>query len=549
MRHLAPLLCSALLALSLPHCSGSGNGTVPDAGPTDPGLEATDLSDSADFSDSVGDTGPEIPWLQKEWSVPDRDWPDCDTENATQRTLAEKADYYQWIVPRLHRLEGTADDGRHIVHALFHHTCLDGPVPTTIVPDGDLPKVKSFHSYGNPGLWTTLYTASQAFRYAVAAREGDDTEKADALKEVKVTLEAVHKLLRITGKEGLYARGYHSPLPQFNHPAPGGDTHHVEDGEFAGYTWGGDVSQDEYSGHMYALGVVARLVDDPGVQETCRDIAQQVGNHFKDHHLWIHDVDGEPTKYGKMSAYSFMHFPGYNAWQVLTWMKMAAVISGDPDLMTYFHDCLLQESGEVACIDQEFEVPMPYTEHLDTLDVMQGCATNHDSVSMAFLAAGNAIWYEEDPARRSLYQSTMHDKLMVGDTQGRNVTEHMNPFQNMTYAAFMDYDDPKATPPEPLIRDALCTLKEFPEDKRFSLKDTMHYPHFCDSNRHGSLAEEPIPWREHPVYIFLFWRSPYERQLEDETIRCGSDPGMEPPADYLLPYWMGRYWGWISEAM
>lgn len=532
-----------LCILALPaafhiQCGNPGVSSENDVGP------ATDIQSP----DPGADASP-IPWWQQEWRMPDRKWPDCTPQHGTQQSLSEKAAYYQWLVPRLHRLEGQAADGRPIVHALFHHTCLDGPVPTAEVPDSDLPAVIRFGSYGNTGLWTALYVASQAFRYAVAKQVGDDPVRDDALNEVKITLEAIYRLLRITGKEGLFARGYWSPLPQFSPPEPGGDTHFVDDGEFAGYTWIGDVSQDEYSGHMYALGVVARLVDDPWVQETCRDIAQQVGNHLMDHHLWITDVDGEPTKYGKMSAWSFMHFPGYNAWQVLTWIKMAAVISGDPVLDDYFHDCLLQEQGEQSCIDQEFEVPTPYTEHLDTLDVMQGCATNHDSVSMAFLAADNLIGYEDDADRRKSYQRTLHDKLVVGDVQGRNITEHGNAFLNMIYASRMDYDDPTATQPEPLIRDALCTLKEFPEDKRYSLKDTMHYPHFCDSERHGSLAESPIPWREHPVYIFLFWRSPYERQHEDETIRCGDDPGMEPPADYLLPYWMGRYYGWISQAM
>lgn len=488
------------------------------------------------------------PFWHEPWTIPQRDWPVCDTSYGTARLLADKAAYYQWLVPRLHRLEGQSADGRRIVHALHHHTCLDGEHPTSIVPHEQLPQVARFESYGNAGLWTSLYVASQAFRYAVAESESDRAEQEAALEELTVVLESIYSLLRITGKPGLYARGYWSPLPEFDPPEPGEDTHFVETGEFAGYTWAGDVSQDEYAGHMYALGVVARLVDDPHVQEICRDIASQVGHHLKENHLWIIDVDGEVTKYGRMNAFSFTHFTGYNAFVSLTWMKLAGQISGEQELVDYYDNCLLQKQGHNPCIDHQVEPVAPYTDYLDRMTIQRGCSTNHDAVSQAFLAAANLIWFEESPELRKLYQRALHDMLMVGDTEGRDVVLHKNPFFNMIYAAMMDYGDPEVTPPEPLIHDALCELMEFSEDQRLRTTSTMHHREVCTSDRHGSLAGAPIPWRQQPEYLFKWWRNPYERQEVDAGLRCGDLPSLETPADYLLPYYMGRYFGWIDES-
>lgn len=512
-------------------------------------MESQELEDEIierDENDKESLEGDEstLPFWKQEWTLPERTWPTGETEFATERTLKAKAEYYQWIVPRLHRIEGDTDDGRHIVHALFHHTYLDRPAPTSIVPDDELPNIVRFESYGNAGLWTSHYVASQAFRYAVAMREGDAQVMADALSEVRISLKAIYDLMRITGVDGLYARGYYSPLPLFTHPTAEGDTHFVEDGEFKGYTWHGDVSQDEYSGHMFALGIVAKLVDDVEVQTICRDIATKVGHHLMDNDLWITDVDGEPTSFGKMNALSGTHYPGYNAWQSLTWMKIAAIVSGDSALEDFYKNCLLQQNGENECIEHRLESPKNYTEYFSSFNIFAGCETNYDSVSMAFLAAANLIWFEEDDILRALYQKTLHDKLVIGDPTGRNITTQANPLYNMIYAAMMDYTDETATEPEALIDDALKTLKEFPAHQVFKSADTTTYPEYCTSSRHGSLTETPYPFREGKVDIFVWWDPPYVR----ETMTA--DPNrIEPPADFLLPYWMGRYFGWITPEM
>ncbi len=57
------------------------------------------------------------------------------------------------------------------------------------------------HDNDNDGLWTSMYVASQCFRYAVTR---DPKVKADAWKH----FEALEKLNHITGVKGLMARSF-----------------------------------------------------------------------------------------------------------------------------------------------------------------------------------------------------------------------------------------------------------------------------------------------------------------------------------------------------
>lgn len=508
-----------------------------------------DVEEDAGTEDATEDadatTEPETPFYLTEWPIPDHEWSRCEgTEHATPGTLAERAAYYQWTVPLFHRGYATLDDGREIVHALFHMTRLDGPVPAEIT-DGPVPQVVRFESWANAGLWTSHYVASQGFRYAVAEREGDAEELADALHELTVVLQAEYDLMRITGVPGLFARSYHSPTPVTDDAAPdGGDEHYIAEGEFAGYTWTGDVSQDEYSGHMYALGVVAKLVHEPTIQAMVQDIASQVGRHLVENDLHLIDVDGEVTQHGRMNAISFTHFPGYNAYLSLNWVQMTAQITGDPEIEDYYENCLLQQGGEVRCIDHPAETPRPYTEYLDTLNVLQGCDTNFNSLSMAVLAAGNIVWFEGDEALRATYQRILMEKIAGGDPAGRQPFAMANPLYNLIFAAFGDFSHPDAPDIDALVHDAVCTLREFEPTGGRRGMDTTYEPEVCVSEQHGSLADRPFAWREREADIFKFWFGPYERR------QTSPDPTfVTPPADFLLPYWMGRYFGFIAADL
>jgi len=470
-----------------------------DAASGDGDMDADDLSeidteatvDGDEDNDNQTENDADAAWdYRSEWIPPQEDWSDCpEKDYLSGLTLKEKAAYYDWIVPKLHQVP--ADEPEHAEYSRVFKIECDGPIPSSIVPDEQLPFCKHSLSENN-GLWTSLYVASQAFRYAAT---GDE----EALEQLRRTLNGTYQMLKITGKPGLFTRDFRDPrLPQqyciedeepwasaatdnehyaryippaedmvgnqfikidedgcfmtwdpaLNDGAGGWakDTEHCTDTRFAGFCWQMNVSKDEYSGHMFAAGIVAKLIDDPQIHDMAVDILGQVGHHLVDNNFWINDYDGRNTRYGSAHAMALDEMPGSNAIMALAWIKEAAVATGDPELIAVYNDCLLQLSGELECIDQPFETPRDYREYLNNMGLALGCNSNYDTISIAELNYFNLIWFEEDADLRTAYRDAFRGETQGPDNDGRDLWAESDPFRNMMLVSMMGsegYDQKK----------------------------------------------------------------------------------------------------------
>ena len=524
----------------------------------------------------------------KPWTGPSEDWSTCPQQDDLHGVrLKDKAAYYDWIVPKLHQVPATVP-GHEAYSRVFAIHC-DGTVPDSIVPEDQLPGC-TFDLSENNGLWTSLYVASQAFRYAA-------TGDAEALAQLRRTLNGTYQMMLITGKDGLFARDFRDPtLPQqfciedeepyasapddngryvrylppdeqmvgnnfvridadgcflsWHDSANGGTgrwvkhAEHCTDPRFAGFCWQNNVSKDEYAGHMFAAAIVAKLVDEPDVRAIALDILGKVGHFLVDHDFWINDFDGRDTRYGSAHAMSLDEMPGSNAIMALAWIKEAAAATGDPELKAVYSDCLLQRSGEHACIDRPLESPRDYREYLPTMGLAMGCDSNYDTISIAELNYFGLIWYEKEPGLRATYRNAFRAATLGPDSAGRNLWAEANPFRNMILTSMMESNDYDAGEVLSLIDSAVCSLKRFHTDNIRRAKDSSGHAPWCDSPRHGSLAEQPVPVDERCSSIFEWWGDPNERETCDEDLTTA-----QPPAGFLLPYWMGRYFGYIDAEL
>ncbi|MGC9044599.1 MAG: hypothetical protein ACP5KG_12180, partial [Myxococcota bacterium] len=75
--------------------------------------------------------------------------------------------------------------------------------------------------------------------------------------------------------------------------------------------------------------------------------------------------------------------------------------------------------------------------------------------------------------------------------------------------------------------------------------DTLNrYSAVCYDRGDEPLTDIIIPINEYGIDNFLWIRNPYKLKIEPENRLL-----VESPEDYLLAYWMGRYYGFISEDM
>lgn len=499
------------------------------------------------------------PWR---WGAPE--WSTCPDEPlGTPESLVAKAAYYDEIAERLH----IHPDLGFILSVRLP---ADGSVDEATATWAD---VAQWHSGENDGLWSGLYLASQAFRYAVTGSE-------EALAIIRLLLKGEVDRMAITGVPGVFTRQLIPPgIPGLECPTDDdsyttdlekddnrwvrvGDegcvhvvdrdtlewtvTDHCGLDDFAGYCWLDNVSQDEYAGHMLALTALVTLVDVPDVRDTAADLIEQVGEHLVVNELTFVDWDGRVTEHGKLYPTSFAGTPGFLASEALGFVKMAAEVSGRADLADFYETCLLQTTSVGRCMAWPLEVGAPYAE--EYLPIMalyvgdEGCKSNFNNFSMVMTYLFDLLWFEHEPDLHRHIQGVLDTGVMRADSP-RALIGQGNAWYNFMWAALKQLGPDSDGPAHDAVHDALCSLRQFAASQHQTAKDPgADYPHYCDGRLGGSQTEHPIPVAERCVSTFLWWSSPYNRSA------CVEDPNsIRQPGDYLLAYWMGRYFGFIPD--
>lgn len=495
----------------------------------------------------------------------------ADEPLATAETLREKATTFEDRARRLHLNPSL----RWITPVTLACDGTDCTRPAVAAADATWRDVETFHSGENDGLWSALYLAAEAFRWAV-------TGEAEALEVIKVLLAGEVDRMRITGVPGNFTRQYIPPGvagvacpddPQQYVPsadkknnrwvrvdaagcvetvdgATGGwvtSAHCGLDG-YAGWCWLDNVSKDEYSGHVFALGALAKLVDDEEVQATVRDLLGQVGRHLVDNRLGIVDWDGRVTEHGRFWAYALDDWPSFNAAMALSFFKQAGVATGDALLLEWYAECLLQRGGERDCLQRPPESPRDYLEYLPESSLYVGdhsCKSNWNNFSMHALSLHNLIWYEHDPATRAVLQRHLEEDFFAPAGKSWPLADQHNAFFDFIFASQKALGPGSTGPALDAVRDGVCMLRQFPAAKHH--RAVTCPPERCVLAGCTDRFDDPIldyarPIAERCTRTFVWWGSPYDPDDCAEDLRT-----IEPPTDYLLAYWMGRYYGFIGE--
>ena len=561
---------------------GKDDSPLPDVVP-----DVSDVPNLLDIPNdlAVGDQGVDAPTTFPGWDLASR-WkpasaPACTKpHNPTAKTLKQKAEYYDWIGGKVHLVPASVRP-----FSLVHDVTLEAAVPTGIVPDDQIPNVALYQYGENHGLWSSLFVASQAFRYAV-------TKDPVALDTLKRSFTGLYHAMQITGVQGLFAREYRDnsipgdacppdgeeyakPIDRVGNrwvkldaqacswywdPAAGGgsgamvkdDPAHCVDLAYANMCWQRNCSKDESSGHNFAAAIIFSIVDDAELKAMAAEVLGSLATHLVNNAYHLIDFDGMPTRYGSYYALSLDEFPGFNALHALAATRSGLTATQDPKLREAMFNCLLQMNGELQCINQptEFEAPADYRTYIaENLGLTLGCQlNNYDNVNMVLLNYVILMFAEGDPALRANYRAAFLKNTRGPDATGQDLWAEQNPHWNFLLAAMLEAGDTGTfgklideTRAASLIDDGLCTLKAYPETNILVARDTTDHPETCTSDRHGSLTDQPIPIEERCASLFPWWGSPYSRG------GCGADPTQAMiPSGYLLPYWAGRFFGFVG---
>lgn len=342
---------------------------------------------------------------------------------------------------------------------------------------------------GDSALWTGHYLAAESFRYSV-------TSDSSALANVRAALAGLKSLVDVTGTD-LLARC----LVPMSSPFAAGITSeesangiHTSGENF----WIGNTSRDQYSGAFFGLSVAYDFVNQPDVRADVQSLATRMLNFLLAHAWTVVMPDGTIST-------TFVIRPD----QQLTLLQIGKQVN--PSAFANVYNSASKGAALAA---------LPVA--VDAQDVRDSYFKfNLDAINFF-----NLIRLENDSSLRAQY--------LAAYAIYRNATkDHMNPHFNMIDRAV---NGPDAT------RDAqtVTYLDQFLHRPSRDVYVDLEGEFSSCVSADQSCNPIPIPLRV--TTDFLWQRSPFQ------LVGGGQGTIEEAGVDYILPYWMARYYGVIHES-
>jgi hypothetical protein len=381
----------------------------------------------------------------------------------------------------------------------------DGYVTVCFLEEpGDLSTARHEAS-DNDGLWTALYVAAECYRYAV-------TGSPDARDNAATSMNALLRLEEITPIPGFPARAVMRPGEE-RVVQSRGEWHETLDGASL---WKGDTSSDEIDGHVFAFAIYHDLVANATEQRRIAATLHRIASHIVENGFYLTDLDGKPTRWGVWAPErlngDWKAQQGLNSLEILSLLKTAAVLTGD---------VRFDDAYRTLVRDHHYA--------LNILDVkLTGDGwVNHSDDELAFLSYYPLLTYETEPHLRAIYERSLERSWQVERAE-------RCPLWNFIYGALT------GRPCD--VEGAKQTLEELPNDLR---SWRMRNSHRADVR---ALAP-PGGWnQELDPSVLPYFERPIHKWNGNPFRLDGGDAGSaeEDGTVFLLPYWMGRYYGFIE---
>lgn len=358
--------------------------------------------------------------------------------------------------------------------------------PIFAAPDSQT--ITGYTRCGDSALWTGHYLAAEAYRYKVS---GDPA----ALANAQAALAYLKTLVDVTGTD-LLAR---CVVPINSNYAAGITSEESANGihESGDDYWIGNTSRDEYIGAFFGLSVAYDLLGS-GTQPAIQSLATRLINFLTGHSWSVVMPDGSAST--------------------------TFAVRPDEQLG------LLQVGRQVnsAQFGTAYQTFAALASQVASVPVAVDAADNRDSYFKFNLDAinlFNLIRLETDGSLLAIYQSAY--QLFYGA-----IKTHENAHFNMIDRALNGTNSERDLDTVAYLRQWL-----FRPHRDFYVDLGGQYPSCVSSGQ----SCEPLPIVQRIPTDFLWQRSPFQL--------AGGGSGLIESAgiDYLLPYWMARYYGVLNN--
>lgn len=349
-------------------------------------------------------------------------------------------------------------------------------------------QVVDYTRCGDSAIWTGHYLAAEAFRYKV-------TGSAEALSNVQKAIGAINNMIQVTGMN-LLAR---CALPLNSPYAASIQSQEAANGIYtnasANEFWVGNTSRDQYMGVAFGLAVAYDMVDDAGVQSSLSNLAWLLIGFLTGHDWSVVMPDGS-------SSTTFLIRPD----EMLTLLQIGRHLNPGKFSTEYDLERVLLGPGIVVPITVDIATTSSYFKfNLDYISFYNLIRLESSDFNTFYEGA-----YGELSGATLNQENAIFDMVDRG-LNGANTTRDAN---------------------------TIAYLNQWLQ--RSSYDDTVNLQGVvpvCDGQ-----ACTAIPVALRPPDEYLWEESPFQLSAAGSGVIQGSG------VDYLLPYWMARYYGVIPAV-
>lgn len=281
----------------------------------------------------------------------------------------------------------------------------------------------------NDGMYTSMYGAAQAYRYAVT---GDKEAKELADRSFK----ACKWLVDITHESGFPARviipiDFEEPVNEiysreYNKRAQESDPFWKDiyprfpKSKDGNYLWKCDTSSDELAGHYFFYGVYYDLVAETDEEKAAvREVVADITDHLVRNGFLLRDHDGKSTRWGNFSP-EFCNSNwgwdqrGLNSMMMLSFLNVASHVTGDSKY---------EETAKMLRDKHNYHINAMHAKEFFPPDNVVPWDNNLSLMSLYGL-----INYEQDPELLLMYRQSLEYAWL-------HISKQKNAFWNSIYGA------------------------------------------------------------------------------------------------------------------
>ena len=412
----------------------------------------------------------------------------------------------------------------------------------------------------NDGLWTSMYGAAEAYAYAVTGDPGAKERATEAFEALRF-LQTVTQGGEHTPPEGYVARTIlpgDGPDPNEGRVERDQRKRETDDYLWKVYEprwpksadgewyWKSDTSSDELDGHYFFYPRYYDLVAETEEEKAAVvEVVRKLTDHLITHGFYMVDHDGTPTRWAVYAPESLNADPdwfnerGLKSLSILSYLAVTAHMTGDDKYREVMQE-LIDEHNYLA--------------NLMVPKVQMGVGSgNQSDDEMAIMCFYNLMEYAEDPELRKWAGYSFYRYWML-------TANEMNPLFHFAYAAHglgAEVTKPWGTFPLVMhgdwLEDSMATLKGFSLDRVAWPHQNTHRLDVVPLSWQTSSEpyETPDPGRGHRVNgKVLPIENRHVNHWNHDPWRLdagGNGTTLSSGAAFLLPYYMGRYHGFIVE--